>query len=356
MTKLLIAASGTGGHIYPALSVLEALPESWNISWLGVEDRLEQAVLPKEYELITIPVHAIQAKGIGRYLQLIKLLFAIFLVARLIRTKNIDIVFTTGGYISAPSIIASKLCGVPVILHESNAFPGKVTRLLGRFCDQVALGLPVAEGYLRNCKLTLTGTPVRAEFLLPNSFPSWAPRGSTPLIVVMGGSQGAIGLNRMVRMVLPALLNKGYRVVHIIGTNDNPAGINNPNFVEKIFTEDVSGLLQHADLVISRSGAGALSELAVCKTPAILIPYPYAADNHQDFNASYVAQFGGALIIHENVSGEQTLLNSIVRLLDKHSYVNDQGTTLLNKMSEGMGNIAFRDAHLGLVDIICGYS
>ena len=356
MTKLLIAASGTGGHIYPALSVVEALPDSWDVCWLGVDDRLEQAVLPKEYELITIPVQALQARGIRGFLQRIKLCFSIVFVVRLLLRKKIEVVLTTGGYIAAPTIIASKLCRVPIILHESNAFPGKVTRLLGRFCDQVALGLPIAKEHLKNCNLIFTGTPVRSEFLYPNPLPSWTPTDISPLIVVLGGSQGAIGLNKMVRNILPSLLKKGYRVVHIIGTNDNPSVINNSNFVEKTFTEEVAGLLHHADLVISRSGAGALSELAVCKTPAILIPYPYAADNHQDVNAAYVAQFGGALILHENVSSDQPLLKAIVRLLDTYGTVNGQRNNLLKEMSKGMGSIAVRDAHLSLVDIIRKYS
>ena len=355
MTKLLIAASGTGGHIYPALSVVEALPDSWDVCWLGVDDRLEQAVLPKEYELITIPVQALQAKGIRGFLQRIKLCFSIVFVVRLLLRKKIEVVLTTGGYIAAPTIIASKLCRVPIILHESNAFPGKVTRLLGRFCDQVALGLPIAKEHLKNCNLIFTGTPVRSEFLYPNPLPSWTPTDISPLIVVLGGSQGAIGLNKMVRNILPSLLKKGYRVVHIIGTNDNLSGINNPNLVEKTFTEEVAGLLHHADLVISRSGAGALSELAVCKTPAILIPYPYAADNHQDVNANYVAQFGGALILHENVSSDQPLLKAIVRLLDTYGTANGQRNNLLKEMSKGMGSIAVRDAHLCLVDIIQKY-
>ena len=356
MTKLLIAASGTGGHIYPALSVVEALPDSWDVCWLGVDDRLEQAVLPKEYELITIPVQALQARGIRGYLQRIKLCFSIVFVVRLLLRKKIEVVLTTGGYIAAPTIIASKLCRVPIILHESNAFPGKVTRLLGRFCDQVALGLPIAKEHLKNCNLIFTGTPVRSEFLYPNPLPSWTPTDISPLIVVLGGSQGAIGLNKMVRNILPSLLKKGYRVVHIIGTNDNLSGINNPNLVEKTFTEEVAGLLHHADLVISRSGAGALSELAVCKTPAILIPYPYAADNHQDVNAAYVAQFGGALILHENISSDQPLLKAIVRLLETYDTVNGQRNNLLKEMSKGMGSIAVRDAHLSLVDIIRKYS
>ena len=356
MTKLLIAASGTGGHIYPALSVVEALPDSWDVCWLGVDDRLEQAVLPKEYELITIPVQALQARGIKGFLQRIKLCFSIVFVVRLLLRKKIEVVLTTGGYIAAPTIIASKLCRVPIILHESNAFPGKVTRLLGRFCDQVALGLPIAKEHLKNCNLIFTGTPVRSEFLYPSPLPSWTPTDISTLIVVLGGSQGAIGLNKMVRNILPSLLKKGYRVVHIIGTNDNLSGINNPNLVEKTFTEEVAGLLHHADLVISRSGAGALSELAVCKTPAILIPYPYASDNHQDVNAAYVAQFGGALILHENVSSDQPLLKAIVRLLETYGPVNGQRNNLLKEMSKGMGSIAVRDAHLSLVDIIRKYS
>ena len=132
-------------------------------------------------------------------------------------------------------ILASKVCGIKVILHESNAFPGKVTRLLGRFCDEVALGFPVANKYLRSSRTIVTGTPVRSSFFLRHPLPSWVPQGVGPLIVVMGGSQGAVGLNHMFREVIPWLLNQNCRIVHITGNNDEVSTIKDSRFVERDF-------------------------------------------------------------------------------------------------------------------------
>ena len=156
MHRLLIAASGTGGHLFPAIAIAEALPNSWEISWLGVPDRLEVDLIPKEYDLTTISVRGLGKHGLKNIFKLLKLILATWSVIRLIQRKKIQIVFTTGGYISAPAILAAKLCRKKVMLHESNAFPGKVTRLLGRFCDLVALGLPTAVEYLPNCRSVVT--------------------------------------------------------------------------------------------------------------------------------------------------------------------------------------------------------
>ncbi len=355
MPRLLIAASGTGGHIFPALSVAKSLSDSWKICWLGVPDRLENEVVPTEYEMTTIRVSALQAKGIRKIFQMMKLLISTVFVVRLIRRRRIQMVFTTGGYIAAPAIIASKLCGISVVLHESNAFPGKVTRLLGRFCNEVALGLPIAAEQLKSCQTVLTGTPIRNPFLLKSPLPTWVPNGSSPLIVVLGGSQGAMGLNRMTRKLFPWLLKKGCRIVHVTGKSDQYSDFEHKNLVAKPFTKDIPGLLQHAHLVISRAGSGALSELAACHVPAILVPYPYAADNHQEINAEYAAQHGAAIIVHENQAGEKSLKRILESLLvdffDSQNLFNHS----LNQMSKSMERLAFKDAHLRVVDVLKKY-
>ena len=188
MPKLLIAASGTGGHLFPGLAVAEAMPPSWEISWLGVPDRLEVKVLPKCYQLVTVSAGAVQAKGIRRFLQIFQLLIAAKKVNEFNQLNGIDVVFTTGGYIAAPAILGAIWSGLPVVLHESNAFPGRVTRLMGRFCNLIALGLPPAAKHISGCKkVVVTGTPVRTPFLSLQSLPSWVPIGPGPLIVVIGG-------------------------------------------------------------------------------------------------------------------------------------------------------------------------
>ena len=320
MPRLLIAASGTGGHIYPALSFADSLDSSWEIQWLGVPNRLEISLVPKKYNLTTIKVGGLKGNVLRKMFGLFKLLFASFAVSSLLRKEKINVIFTTGGYISAPSILGAKLTGVPIILHESNAFPGKVTRFFGRFCDHVALGVPLASNYLSGCKTSFTGTPVRPEFYSEQVLPGWVPKGRGELIVIMGGSQGATKLNELVRRIIPALLKKGCRIVHLTGENDNfyrklTTEKQHPNLVLRHFSNEIPALLQHADLAISRAGASAICELMVSKTPSILIPFPQATDQHQDFNAAYMAKFGGAIIVNQHNPEENILKDVVFRLI-----------------------------------------
>ncbi len=339
MPRLLIAASGTGGHIYPALSLADSLPSTWEIEWLGVPNRLEIELVPKKYNLLMLKVGGLQGNILRKILELLKLLFASIQVLRIIRQKKIDVIFTTGGYISAPSIIGGKLMGIPILLHESNAIPGKVTRLLGRLCDHVALGIPSTAEYLPKCKTSFTGTPIRPEFFLKKPLPNWSPSGEGILIVIMGGSQGAKKLNEMVLNVLPYLLDSGCRVVHLTGRNDffygNIDGFRtHPNLAVRHFSNEMPALLQNADLAISRAGSGAICELMATKTPSILVPFPQSADQHQELNASYMAKFGGAIIVSQNNKKENILKDIISNLLSSNT---------LKKMKENMHMHDFLD-------------
>ncbi len=348
MPRLLIAASGTGGHIYPALSFADSLSSSWEVDWLGVPNRLEVEIVPKKYNLIKLKVGGLQGNIFRKFFDLLKLSLASIEVAILIRQKKINVIFTTGGYISAPSILGAKMAGIPILLHESNAIPGKVTRLLGRFCDHIALGIPSASEYLRGCRTSFTGTPVRAEFFLEQSLPAWAPPGDGILIVIMGGSQGAINMNAMVRNIMPWLLDKGCRIVHLTGKNDcfyrNLENFKtHSNMVIKNFSNEIPALLQHADLAISRAGAGAICELMVTKTPAILIPFPKSTDKHQELNAAYMASFGGATIVNQHDPEKDILKNVISNLIDSNS---------LSKMKSNINNQYFYNPENKIFKII----
>lgn len=345
MPRLLIAASGTGGHLFPALAVADAMPVDWSVSWLGVPDRLERQLVPSRYPLHTVRAGGLQGRGLRKLFNLLQLLRAVRSVRRLISRERIAVVFTSGGYIAAPAILAARWCGVPVVLHESNAVPGKVTRLLGRLCSQVAVGLPQAATRLPRCRPVVTGTPVRQAFLEPAPLPDWVPQGSGPLLLVMGGSQGAVGLNQMVRPLLPRLTAAGVRVVHLTGSNDPEAGQTLPaGVVELPFSDEIPGLLQHAALAISRSGAGALSELAVCGTPAVLVPYPAAADHHQDVNAAAAAELGAAVIVWQHGPSGSALERSLWRLLGPRLRGAAAACDPLIGMSTAMGELAVRDA------------
>ena len=355
MTRLLIAASGTGGHLFPALAVAEAVEADGPVRWLGVPDRLETSLVPERFGLITVKAGGLQGRGLRKLVQSVRLLWASVSVRRVIQRESIDAVFTTGGYIAAPAILAARWCGIPVVLHESNAIPGRVTRLLGRFCSAVAIGLPAAAKRIPGSQPVLTGTPVRSSFLAPQPLPSWVPSGEGPLLVVMGGSQGAVGLNRMVRAILPKLLNQGCRVVHLTGGNDPEINqLQHPNLAERRFSDDIPGLLQHADLAISRAGAGSLSELAVCGTPSVLVPFPQAADRHQDANAACAASFGAAVIVHQHEPEQPVLFNTMQRLLAARLGDASTANDPLTQMREGMAALAERDAERQLAGLLQG--
>ncbi|MGI0480333.1 undecaprenyldiphospho-muramoylpentapeptide beta-N-acetylglucosaminyltransferase [Geminocystis sp. CENA526] len=335
-TNLLIAASGTGGHLFPALAVAQQLPD-YNICWLGVPHRLETTLVPKSFPLLTVNIDGFQTSfGIKTIIVMVKMIKAIFQTYRSIKSRKIDIVFTTGGYIAAPAIIAGKLAKIPVILHESNYIPGKVTKLLGGWCNVVAIGFTGTSQYLPKAKTQWVSTPVRDEFLSPQPLNLDIPE-DKPLIVAMGGSQGAVGLNKLVRQSAPRLLETGAYIVHLTGNQDEEIGtFKHDRYLEMPFYDNMAGLLQRADLAISRSGAGALTELAITKTPSILIPYPFAAEDHQFYNALEFANAEASELFRQPELTSDLLTKTVLNLLNNPDKLKD--------MAEKAGNLALKDS------------
>ncbi|MCF2149420.1 undecaprenyldiphospho-muramoylpentapeptide beta-N-acetylglucosaminyltransferase [Desmonostoc muscorum LEGE 12446] len=316
--KLLIAASGTGGHLFPAIALAEKLPD-YQIEWLGVPNRLETELVPKEYPLNTIAVEGFQQGfGISSIRTLARLVGSIFQVRRILKQGNFQGVFTTGGYIAGPAVIAARSLGLPVIFHESNAIPGKVTRFFGPWCSVVALGFEVAAKYLPRAHNVCVGTPVRAQFLdgAMNAPLDLAIPDGVPLIVVFGGSQGAVAINKLVREGANAWFDAGAYVVHLTGDRDTEAdSLKHPQYIALPFYNNMAALLQRASIAISRSGAGSLTELAVCGVPAILIPYPFAAEDHQSYNAEVFTKAGAALTLKQSQLTAQELQSNVLNLL-----------------------------------------
>lgn len=318
--KLLIAASGTGGHLYPAIATAEALPDL-TIEWLGVPDRLETKLVPEQYPLHTIQVTGFQGRpGLGTIKTLVRLIGAIGKVRKLLKQGQFNGVFTTGGYIAAPAILAARSLGLPAILHESNALPGKVTRLLSPRCTTVALGFDAAAKYLPRAKTMTVGTPVRSPFLLhPEMLPPLGlaiPNG-VPVLVVMGGSQGAVAVNQLVRQCAPRWIEAGIWIVHLTGENDPEVNsYRHPHYIELPFFENMAALLRRATVAVSRAGAGSLTELAIAQVPSILIPYPYAAEDHQTYNAQIFETAGAARLFQQRDLTAEQLQVAVLELLD----------------------------------------
>ena len=318
--KLLVAASGTGGHLFPAIATAQQLQNDYAIEWLGVPDRLETELVPESYPLHTVKMGGVQGGfGLSTLKLAAKFAKSTAQVRRLLKRGNFQGVFTTGGYIAAPAIIAARSLGLPAILHESNALPGKVTRWLSPWCTTVALGFPEAVQHLPKAETVVVGTPVRSQFLQATEnaigltdieIPS-----DVPLIVVVGGSQGAVAVNQMVRAAAPRWLEAGKWIVHITGTNDPDAdSFSHPHYIHRPFYSDMAALFSRADLAVSRAGAGTLIELAITGTPSILIPYPLAAEDHQTYNARAFDDAGaGQMHPQSELSGE--ILETLVSYL-----------------------------------------
>ena len=205
--NLLVAASGTGGHIFPALAVSKLVEDKWNIHWLGAHQRLDAKLIPKKYNLMNLNIKT-PKKNIFLFYQYMEILMSTFQIIKILKEKKINLVFTTGGYISAPTIVASKLLRIPVIIHESNLIPGMVTKYFGFLCNYVLLGFKKTNSYLNNCKTIFTGTPLREQFYKSNLLPDWVPQGKGPLLIVMGGTQGAKAINQIIYESLDFLVNQ----------------------------------------------------------------------------------------------------------------------------------------------------
>ncbi|MEO1095610.1 MAG: undecaprenyldiphospho-muramoylpentapeptide beta-N-acetylglucosaminyltransferase [Cyanobacteria bacterium J06638_28] len=315
--KLLIAASGTGGHLFPAIATAEHLTD-YTIEWLGVPDRLETELVPERYPLHTVRLGGFQGRfGLGTVRLLWQLLQATWQLRQRLQQGQFTGVFTTGGYIAAPAILAARSLGLPTVLHESNALPGKVTRWLSPWCSLVALGFEAAIRHLPQAQTAVVGTPVRSQFLQSATSQVIQLPDDVPVIVVVGGSQGAVAVNQLVRAAAPAWLEAGAWLIHQTGTQDPEAdSFNHPHYIHRPFFDAMASLFRRADLVISRAGAGTLTELAFTHTPSLLIPYPFAAEDHQTFNAEAFVDVGAAQVYRQSDLTPTLLQETVLELLN----------------------------------------
>ncbi|NER78100.1 MAG: undecaprenyldiphospho-muramoylpentapeptide beta-N-acetylglucosaminyltransferase [Leptolyngbya sp. SIO1D8] len=345
-TKLLIAASGTGGHLFPAIATAEHLTD-YTIEWLGVPDRLETELVPDRYLLHTVRLGGFQGRlGLGSVRLLMQVAKATLEVRKLLKQSDFQGVFTTGGYIAAPAILAARSLGLPAVLHESNALPGKVTRWLSPWCSLVVLGFEAATTHLPKAKSMVVGTPVRSQFLQSTQMPSninLPP--DMPVILVVGGSQGAVAVNQLVRAAAPAWFEAGIWVVHQTGNNDSEADtLDHPQYIHQPFFEAMAALFTRATLVVSRAGAGTLTELAFTHTPSLLIPYPFAAEDHQSYNAAAFAAANAALVCNQADLTPTVFGDKVLKL------INDPDR--LQEMSKAAARLAIPDSAEQLAGLV----
>jgi len=300
-----IACGGTGGHLFPGLAVAEQLQKRGCAVALLVSPKdvdQEAAKTARGMEIFTLPAVGLQNRNYFSFAgSFVKSLFA---TRKIFRTRPPRAVLAMGGFTSAPPIWVGKEFGAKTFLHESNTIPGRANRFLARFVDGAFVGFPSAAARLRARKVTTTGTPVRPQFQLRDPADCRIALGldpHRPTLLVMGGSQGASGINELVVKLLPLLAERvpQLQLLHLAGPNDadkirQAAAAHNVRAVVHSFFIGMELALGAATVAVSRAGASSLAEIAAMRVPSVLIPFPAAADNHQFFNARAFEETGAA--------------------------------------------------------------
>ncbi len=322
-----IACGGTGGHLFPGLAVAEQLRDhGCRVALLISPKEVDQQAVSNVtgIEVITLPAVALQS---GRRLAFLRGFWKSWRAAReLFRGRPPQAVLAMGGFTSAPPVLAARSAGAKTFLHESNTIPGRANRWLARLVDQAFVGFPTAAGRLRTRRVTVTGTPVRPQFRVQDAAADRAHFGFDPVrpvVVVTGGSQGASGLNNLVRAALPLVAERmpHWQWLHLTGTHEVEqmkqayAGYGIPAVVRS-FLPEMERALGAATAVVSRAGASSLAELAAVRVTALLVPFPAAADNHQFFNATALVETGAARLLEQKTATPAQFLEVLTGLVE----------------------------------------
>lgn len=312
--RMLIAAGGTGGHIYPALAIADALKlKGVEVEFVGTAHGLENKIIPpKGYRVNHLPIGRLNSNVplSERLKTAVSLPFAFVKSATLLRRKQPDLVLGVGGHASGPLLLVASLLGYRTAIWEPNAMPGMANRILSRFVDECWVVFEEARARLKARTLNVAGMPVRKEI---EDAKRAAQTSERFRVLVFGGSQGARGINNttleMMKNATPEW-RAGIRLVHQTGPTDfarirDGYGELAGEVEVREYLHDMDRRYDESDLVVCRSGTGTLSELAACGKAAILIPFPYAADDHQKKNAeSLVAKDAAVLIDQKNLTAD----------------------------------------------------
>ncbi len=322
VTRVMIASGGTGGHVFPALAVAKELRERGvKVTWLGTKKGMENRVVPEaNIELDRISALGFRGKGLIAKLAALKgFSIGCIQTLKIIRHRKPHIVLGMGGFVTAPAGLMARVMRIPVVIHEQNRVIGTANKLLAKIAIKIMEAFP--DTFPSAEKVVHTGNPLRSDIIHLAETQS-APRQQTNALhlLIVGGSQGARALNQIVPQAIAVTTINGLEIIHQCGEQwvDETSqqyqqlGI---NAQVKPFINDMAANYQWADLVICRAGAMTISELAAIGLPSILVPYPFAIDDHQTSNARYLADAGGAILMQENQLTADRLGQQLAQLL-----------------------------------------
>ena len=352
--KIIISGGGTGGHIFPAIAIAKALMKrvsSAEILFVGAKGRMEMERVP----LAGFEIKGLWISGLQRRLTIKNLLFPMKLILSLLKAQQIirkfkpDIVIGVGGYASGPTLRMAIRQKVPTLIQEQNSYPGITNRLLAKKVNSICVAYDHMDHFFPKEKIIKTGNPVREELVDVSGKREQAREffnlDSRQVVLVVGGSQGAIVINKSIENLLPEILKNNLQLIWQTGTLFFDQAVENASDQIKVFKfiDRMDLAYASADIVISRAGAIAISELCLVKKPVIFVPLPSAAEDHQTKNAQALVELKAALMIKESSIGEQlgSMLHDLS--LDKD---------LQMRLSTNIGKLAIPNASEMIVDEI----
>lgn len=343
-----MAGGGTGGHVVPALAVARELVAAGHEAiFIGTRRGAEATLVPRAgFRIEWIEIGGLQRVGWRKGLaSLIQLPLSTIRSLRILKRHSAAAVFSMGGYVAAPVMLAAIAARVPIVVMEPNALPGLVSRRLARFVRKALVSWPETARWFPQGRVAVTGLPVREEFF---SIPEKQP-GNLLTLLVTGGSRGAAALNRASRESWPIFRKRGDAVRFILQCGSaeyerlaaefNAQGLDGE---VAAFIHDMPKVYAEADLIVSRSGAGAVAEIAAAGKPAILVPFPYAADDHQRHNAEGLARLGGARILLEAELNGESLHRTVTELAREPEKLLEMGRASRRAARAGAAAIAAR--------------
>ncbi len=324
--RVVVSAGGTGGHIYPALAIIDKIKEKEPDSeflYIGTHNRMEKDIIPNRgIPFKSIEMYGFNKKKVFKNFKTVACIFKSFKACKqMIKEFNPDVVIGVGGYVTVPVIISAKRLGYKTFIHEQNSIPGKANRYLSKYCDAIGVSFASSIKYFPKEKTFLSGNPcsenaVNVKAVTKTELGLSATK---KLVLITMGSLGSASVNRYLIELLNKFKNKKYEVLIITGKSSYDQFIKNeiPSNVKVLpFYEGLTKIMKRTDLMISRAGASTLSEIIALEVPTILIPSPFVANNHQYINALDLINKKAALMIEEkNLKGD-ILIREIDKIID----------------------------------------
>ena len=337
--KILISAGGTGGHIYPALAIIEGFKKydkNLEVLYIGTKNRMEKDIVPKN----NIPYYGIEIYGLSKNIfKDIKDVFLILKAKKEIKQKILefkpDVVLGIGGYVTYPVLSVAHKMHIKTFIHEQNAIPGKTNKMISKYANIIGVSFKESAKYFPNRNVLYTGNPtgIRAINTPKITKSSLGLDETKPLVVVVCGSLGSQTVNEAMQGYLKTLTSKNYQVVYITGKNlfEEFNKQKYPNNVLVLpYLDNLSGLLKTTDILVARAGASTIAEVISLKVPTIFIPSPYVANNHQYFNALALSKENQAVMLEEKDLSTANITKTVEELL----YNKERQNIIKNNLSK----------------------